>query len=80
MQQAVQELHLAQTSPKFLGSRGRRIDRHRLINNCFGDLLTLLSQRADHGLVMVKVEELHGLVESLFAKRQSQGSQDSRSQ
>ena len=43
-------------------------------------LLTLLSQRADRGLVMVKVEELHGLVESLFTKRQSQTPLDIRNQ
>jgi hypothetical protein len=67
--QAVQELKLAPETARPLLSNSQRIDRHRLINNCFGDLLGLVSQRADYSSVMEKVQELYGLVEGLFAKR-----------
>ena len=47
-----------------------KLDQHKVITDCF--LLKLLSSRADYDSVMEKVEQLHGLVEGLFAKRPSQ--------
>jgi hypothetical protein len=69
-QNAVQELKLGDAPANGHPSRSERLDRHRVITNCFGDLLKLLSQRAEYGAVVGKVEELHGLVEGLFAKWQ----------
>jgi hypothetical protein len=70
VQNAVQELKLGEAPANGRSPQSERLDRHRVITNCFGDLLKLLSQRAEHGAVVEKVEELHGLVEGLFAKRQ----------
>jgi hypothetical protein len=66
----VQTLNLAIARPKGRSFQGERKDRHRLISDCFGQLLTLLSQRADYPSVVAKVQELHGLVEGLFVRPQ----------
>jgi hypothetical protein len=70
VQNAVQELKLGDEPANGRSAKSQRLDRHQGITNCFGDLLKLLSQRAEYGAVVEKVEELHGLVEGLFAKRQ----------
>jgi hypothetical protein len=71
VQNAVQELKLGDAPANGRSPQSERLDRHQVITDCFGDLLKLLSQRAEHGAVVAKVEELHGLVEGLFAKRQA---------
>jgi hypothetical protein len=65
----VQELKLGDASANGQSAKSQRLDRHQGIAQCFGDLLKLLSQRAEYGAVVEKVEELHGLVEGLFPKR-----------
>jgi hypothetical protein len=69
VQNAVQELKLGDTPANGRSPRSERLDQHQVITNCFGDLLKLLRQRVEYGAVVEKVEELHGLVEGLFAKR-----------
>jgi hypothetical protein len=70
VQNAVQELKLGGEPANGRSAQSERLDRHQVITTCFGGLLKLLSQRAEYGAVVQKVEELHGLVEGLFAKRQ----------
>lgn len=68
---AVQELNLAGNPANSRSAQTARVDPHQMITSCFSDLLILVSRRADYGAILAKVQELHGLVEGLFAKQQS---------
>jgi len=43
-------------------------EKRRLIDDTIGQLLALLSQQAAYALLIEKVQELHGHVQSLFSK------------
>jgi hypothetical protein len=53
-----------QPKPKRPSSQAKR----RLIDAAIGELLMLISQKANHGVLMEKVEALHGHIQSLFVK------------
>ena len=42
-------------------------ERRQLIKDAFGELLLLLSQKANHEILTEKVEKLHGHVQGLFS-------------
>ena len=65
----MQELQLA-TKPQAVNSapRQNRAEQRRLIDDTFGQLLMLLSQKAGHDILMPKVEALHRQIQVLFEK------------
>ena len=68
---AVQELELGVEPVKGRSRQKERLDLRRMIGDCFGELMKLLSHRADYPSVMEKAQELHGLVERLYARGQT---------
>jgi hypothetical protein len=57
---AVQELGLGTPKPVNRESRQTKADRRRLLEETIGQLLLLISQKADHALLTDKVQVLHG--------------------
>jgi hypothetical protein len=61
----VSEQPLSRERPE---KRKRRLETRRLIRESFGELLVLLSQRADHGILLEKVQALHRRFEEYLDK------------
>jgi len=69
VRQAMNELQLAPPPrPLSLKTRSARAEHRRIINGAIGELLLLLSQKADHLLLTEKVETLHSHIQALFGK------------
>jgi hypothetical protein len=67
---AVQELQLRGPPPP-AEERPRPptlLEKQKLVDESIGQLLALLSQKADHAVLRAKVEALHGQIRALFAK------------
>jgi hypothetical protein len=70
VKKAVQELQLAGPAKPVAKEQGpTKAERRRLIDDTFGQLLALVSRKADHRLMQEKIEILHGHVQSLFATK-----------
>jgi hypothetical protein len=69
VKKAVQELQLAGPAKPVATKDGpTKVERRRLIDDTIGQLLALVSQKADHSLMQQKIEALHGHIQALFAK------------
>jgi hypothetical protein len=70
VKKAVQELQLGGPAKAVARKVGpTKAERRRLIDDTFGQLLALVSRKADHNLMQEKIEVLHGHVQSLFATK-----------
>ena len=70
VKKAVKELQLGGNTPPAAKKAGpTRAERRRLIDDTIGQLLALVSKKADHSLLQQKIEALHGHIQALFAKR-----------
>jgi hypothetical protein len=73
---ALREIQGAQPAPAVTQPRRvSKADKHKVLDVKFGELLALLSQKADHTLLTQKVEELHAQIRALFPRRQTKGKQ-----
>jgi hypothetical protein len=50
-----------------------KVDKLKVLDVKFGELLALLSHRAAHSLLAQKVKELHAQIRVLFPRRQAKG-------
>ena len=67
VKKAVQELQLAgPTKPVAKKAGPTKAERRRLIDDTIGQLLALVSKKADHSLLQQKIEALHGHIRGLF--------------
>ena len=65
---AMQELKLAgQAAPVAQKQGPTKAEKRQLIDDAFGQLLLLLSQKVAHALLTEKVEALHGHIQALFS-------------
>jgi hypothetical protein len=70
VKKAVEELQFGgKTAPAAKKAGPTKAERRRLIDNTIGQLLALVSRKADHSLMQEKIEVLHGHVQSLFVKK-----------
>ena len=66
---AVQELQLRATAAPVVQKPGpAKLEQRRLIDDTIGQLLVLLSKKASHGVLVSRVEALHGHIHALFGK------------
>ena len=57
-----------ETKPAAYPAGPAKAEQRRLIDDTIGQLLVLLSKKASHGVIIARVEVLHGHIQALFAK------------
>jgi hypothetical protein len=72
VKRALQEVQFAAPAKPAAKKAGpTQAERRRLIDDTIGQLLALVSQKADHGLLQANIEALHGHIRALFPKAAS---------